>query len=376
MVDTLEAIIQRGAPPAVRRHQQAKKSVTRREQRQRGAGVEARREWRVEDQASAILERDAKRIASRWGALLGLTLTTCACAGPTKQVKRSAIPQSGRLCAQLRETNQRYRKLLPPAQTRVNARLAEVKAARQRGARRQAERLAETLAADCQEEARSREDVASLVQDLWQERANLPPELYRRFQRLVRGGFYDDAIACGESLLLDRSDFAPDRDRICPVAGRAKRRRMVIAAPADAWEESDERTQIDSVGDMDVQIGAATQAGNFKDGGPTSYRGWAWTTAGISAAALIGGTVLAVLANQRHSDLEEYCPERCTQGDIDTGSNLALGADILFGVGAAAAVASLVLFLIEPDHEETSGQASLVPDFTLSPTGAGARWSF
>jgi hypothetical protein len=81
-------------------------------------------------------------------------------------------------------------------------------------------------------------------------------------------------------------------------------------------------------------------------------RVWTWVALGVGAAALIGGGVTGGLAMGREKDLLADCPDnRCPsslEGEADTIKTMNLTADILYGVGAAAVIAGIVLFFVEP----------------------------
>lgn len=72
-----------------------------------------------------------------------------------------------------------------------------------------------------------------------------------------------------------------------------------------------------------------------------------WIATGVAAAALIGGGVFALSAQQKFSSLDDDgCREvACDQSDIDSMRSRALVADVLFTVAAASTVTALVLYL-------------------------------
>ena len=95
-----------------------------------------------------------------------------------------------------------------------------------------------------------------------------------------------------------------------------------------------------------------------------------WITLGTGGAALVVGGVLGGLAlggdlADPDATLED---KRATQDDM---RSLALGADICFGVGVAAATAGLVMLLVSGGDDGQSPSASLGP--LLGPGQAGAQ---
>jgi tetratricopeptide (TPR) repeat protein len=89
-----------------------------------------------------------------------------------------------------------------------------------------------------------------------------------------------------------------------------------------------------------------------------------WVVAGVAGVAIIGGTIFGVLAlgesdaanDEKEGDLDLY------DEASSSAETWALLADVSFGVGAAAAVGAVVLFLV------TGGEESSVP-----PSGAALR---
>jgi len=81
-----------------------------------------------------------------------------------------------------------------------------------------------------------------------------------------------------------------------------------------------------------------------------------WILVGTGAAALVAGAVCGGLALSQSSRLEEYCPDgQCAparEGEVEALGSLALSSDILLAVGAAAAVAGLVMVLVPSGGEE------------------------
>jgi tetratricopeptide (TPR) repeat protein len=85
---------------------------------------------------------------------------------------------------------------------------------------------------------------------------------------------------------------------------------------------------------------------------------------GIGVGALLASIGTGVAALELQSQLDSVCPaRRCPssqqQGKIDEGGALALSTDILIGVGAAAVLVGVILFVVESRHPQRS--ASLAP---------------
>ncbi|MEM9191133.1 MAG: hypothetical protein AAGF12_18265 [Myxococcota bacterium] len=91
---------------------------------------------------------------------------------------------------------------------------------------------------------------------------------------------------------------------------------------------------------------------------------------GVGGALLIGGAIAGIVSLGEASDIEDQCPDldRCDpslQGDYDAMRDLSLTADILLGVGLAAAVAGLVLTLTLSSGSEED------PAVSMACTGEG-----
>lgn len=111
--------------------------------------------------------------------------------------------------------------------------------------------------------------------------------------------------------------------------------------------------------------------------GSSGLKVWGWVTLGAGAAVLIAGGVVGGLALSQSGKLEEACPDgNCSPargGEVDALGSMALTADILIGVGAAAAVAGVVLLLL-PEGRESGDETAVrvVP----APGGAALQGRF
>ena len=100
-----------------------------------------------------------------------------------------------------------------------------------------------------------------------------------------------------------------------------------------------------------------------------------WVAVGVGGALLLGGAITGGMALNLDSDLDNDCEdEHCLsnrQPDIDKLNNLSLTADILIGVGAAAAATGIVLLIVGHKKKgENEEPVALVP--ALAPGFAGA----
>jgi hypothetical protein len=102
--------------------------------------------------------------------------------------------------------------------------------------------------------------------------------------------------------------------------------------------------------------GAGGGEGGGDEGGSADPSVGVWVTAGIAAAGLVSGTVFGFLALSEQSNFDA----EPTNDTADRGEAFALVADISFGVAAAMAITSVVLYIVErssggSDDQETAG---------------------
>ena len=92
----------------------------------------------------------------------------------------------------------------------------------------------------------------------------------------------------------------------------------------------------------------------------------------LAGVGLVLGTVMGVVASERHAELELQCKTQgCTQEDIDSGTTLAhvsTAGFVALGVGAALGVTGLVIGL--------GGEEPDAAQLRLGPDGAQARFRF
>lgn len=95
-----------------------------------------------------------------------------------------------------------------------------------------------------------------------------------------------------------------------------------------------------------------------------------WITAGTGAVLLVGGAVAGIWALSLDADLEGDCPGgHCPSArgsDIDRLETLATTSNVLFGLGAGATAAGVVMLLLDAEHRDpgvdrTAWSASIAP---------------
>lgn len=110
---------------------------------------------------------------------------------------------------------------------------------------------------------------------------------------------------------------------------------------------------------------------------PSKLRIAGYALLGTGGAVLIGGGVLGGLALGRANALEGQHTYEERKDTATSGRGMALGADIMFGVGGALAAAGLVMVLVSLKRRPTeSARASLSPWASLRGTGMTATVRF
>ncbi len=101
---------------------------------------------------------------------------------------------------------------------------------------------------------------------------------------------------------------------------------------------------------------------------------WApWVSLGVAVAAAAGGAALGGLALSDAADARaEPRDSDAWRKAADAAENKALGADVCIGVAGAAAVTTLVLFLVRPSATETEAALQVEPSAALLPGGGAA----
>jgi hypothetical protein len=143
--------------------------------------------------------------------------------------------------------------------------------------------------------------------------------------------------------------------------------------PAEAKVEAKAATEASAEPKPKADTAPAQEGDTGKKGG----RVWTWVMVGAGAAIVAGGAITGGISMGKEKDLKAdcngtQCPES-RKGDADTIRTMNLTADILYGVGAAAIVTGIVLFFVEPKHNEATTVA-LVPSGDGFVLAAGGRF--
>ena len=305
--------------------------------------------------------------------LAGIALQGCATTGGGGDPDpAAALKQAQSACKALIET-----KLKAPVSTEIGPRMKEIKAATAKEENeKEAAKLASDLAASCQQETRLREELGDVAYEVHLQRTQIPRHLYNRFMKLTLSGKYTLAIYCGDGLLnrqLDRCDppgtrrpsnmsntvtildTAPDGSASESVLAykekvareKAARRK---AQPSREVKEAMARAHRDALAQEDAMAQAELppdlDKGEQKKKKPEKPRLWTWIALGGAGAFFIAGGILGGLSYGQYEELEKSCPN-CTQEEIDSGHDMAVGADVMFALGAVAAAGGAVLFFME-----------------------------
>ena len=104
---------------------------------------------------------------------------------------------------------------------------------------------------------------------------------------------------------------------------------------------------------------------DLDDEGEQTLSAGVWVAAGISGAALVGGTVLGFLALSEQSDFDMMPSEEAA----DRGERLALFADVAFGAAAIAGITAIVLYLTDSGVEAEDDTPDVAVSPAVGPTG-------
>ncbi len=110
-----------------------------------------------------------------------------------------------------------------------------------------------------------------------------------------------------------------------------------------------------------------------KPSGRKTLRPYAWTTAGVSGAALVTGAILLGIAESSLKDLSNNWQKKYqvdAKAQQDAAYTKRRWGWALVGVGAAAGVASVLLFVLEPKH------VKIAPAVTQGMQGVNVRMEF
>lgn len=97
-----------------------------------------------------------------------------------------------------------------------------------------------------------------------------------------------------------------------------------------------------------------------------------WALSGVSAAALLAGTVLGFTAIKQ----EQKYRENPTLETADKGDRLALFADVSFGISALSAITAFTIFLTAKNNKKRREQATARLRFETRGLGAAATFRF
>lgn len=91
---------------------------------------------------------------------------------------------------------------------------------------------------------------------------------------------------------------------------------------------------------------------------------WLWTGVGVSAALLVGGTVTALIVNSQNQEYKD--PETSVERRLelrDTGKPLGVAAEVMLGVGGAAAVGTAIYYFVyyRPAKKRAEPAVSFAP---------------
>jgi len=113
---------------------------------------------------------------------------------------------------------------------------------------------------------------------------------------------------------------------------------------------------------------------------PGVQRTIAYVVAGVGGAALLTGTVFALMRTSALSERDQICPSnRCTRDEAsriddltDKAKSNATVANVAFGIGGAAIVGGVVLYFTAPRTPSTTPTTGLRVQPWVAPTAAGA----
>ena len=150
---------------------------------------------------------------------------------------------------------------------------------------------------------------------------------------------YEKKIAAGETKPLLLPGAAPPGETGTP------------AKPGDTGEEEEEE-ESSAVDDAD------------EDEEESGGRFWTWIAAGTAGALTLSALVIGLNAQSKFDDLETTCKPACADSEVDSVKTRALVADVFWGVAAAAAVTSVILYFVESPSK--SAEAADEEDDDLS----------
>ena len=151
-----------------------------------------------------------------------------------------------------------------------------------------------------------------------------------------------------------------------------------IPAPAPAPVPAPAPAPAPKPPDQIVQRPPETAVAAKEMKGEGGGRVWTWIMGGVGVAAIGGGVTFGVLAKGAESDLHSADNKTRTQQDAqslaEAAQNDALLANIMFGVGGAMVVGSVVLFFVEGKGAKTALQETPLPSLGISTNPRTGSW--
>lgn len=152
---------------------------------------------------------------------------------------------------------------------------------------------------------------------------------------------------------------------------RSKELREIVAAEDKLKEPKDPKDPKDG-----KEVGDKTPPPPAEPDRTVSY-----VVMGVGGALVLGGGVMGLLASGEQSAFEDATTAADKRAARDSGENLALGADVLYGVGAAALITGVILFITAepeaPAEGASVGQAMPVNVwFGQGAAGVDMTWRF
>ena len=200
-------------------------------------------------------------------------------------------------------------------------------------------------------------------------------------ERIKLTGCADDAClaeiggALGVQYLAVASLGAVGESTIVSLKVLDVRRARVVDRASETVEQRDEalvkaiRKNVDKVV-ATIRLGMAPEAERTVPG----YLPWV----GLGLTVALGGTagVLAGLASQEASEAQDAIDGTAAWRDHkDTAESRALGADVLFGVAGAAAVGTIVLFVLSRSSDDApAASAAIAPARGGATAAVEVRW--